>query len=195
MTSVLSQVRAATAAQHADLDSRLDVFARLASAEGRRQFVAAQFSLHAAVEPLLQAMLGAIDGLSIGARQKSAVLREDLIALGFSRTQIEQLTQERAPALDDAHHALGFAYVLEGATLGGRVIRRIAAARGLSLEGLGYLDAYGEDVAVRWRAFCDVLEREGRLDIEAVVRGAIEGFAYAADILLAPVPGREKADA
>jgi heme oxygenase len=58
-------------------------------------------------------------------------------------------------------HALGLLYVLEGATLGGQLLRRrLGPALGLTEErGLAFFTAYGAEVGPMWRAFADALAR------------------------------------
>ena len=96
----------------------------------------------------------------------------------------------RPPPVPGPAYAFGFAYVLEGATLGGRVIHKRLRAIGHSLEGVSFFDAYGPLTGSRWRSFCEILEREcaGR-EAEAVT-GACEGFAFVRGGLM-PAPANE----
>ena len=82
--------------------------------------------------------------------------------------------------------ALGMMYVLEGSTLGGRIILRELAKRGLDVSELGYLDPYGVDTGRRWRAFVSVLEAETAGDpssMEEACSGAVKGFLHAEHVL------------
>lgn len=77
---------------------------------------------------------------------------------------------------------MGWVYVAEGSMLGGRIIRRRLAAEGRDLDGLGFLDPYGEETGARWRAFMDLLDRacaNGHATIDQVVKGGVDGFAFA----------------
>jgi heme oxygenase len=71
---------------------------------------------------------------------------------------------------------MGALYVLEGSTLGGRVIgRHIAATHGLTGEGLAYYAGHGTRTGAMWSAFrarLDGFDGEG----EAVVAAANETF-------------------
>ena len=92
-----------------------------------------------------------------------------------------------APGPDSRAEALGWLYVLEGSSLGGKVIRKQVTSSGGDMTGLGFLDPYGAELGARWRAFLNVLEREGRseADLEAMVAGAQAGFRYAEACLCA----------
>jgi heme oxygenase len=90
------------------------------------------------------------------------------------------------PAPRSAAEALGMLYVLEGSTLGGRMILRALAERGVHDPALQFLDPYGTDTGARWRAFLDVLARETGDDeerIAAACRGGVTAFRHAADVL------------
>lgn len=69
-------------------------------------------------------------------------------------------------ALDTPAACLGALYVLEGATLGGQVLRREMARRlGVHADNGGaFLDVYGTETGRRWKDFLDYL---GRLPLDA----------------------------
>lgn len=123
--------------------------------------VAAYGRLHRSADTALRPWLKDAAGLDYGARRPDPCSSER----GF-------------PGLASRAEALGALYVMEGATLGGRVIRRELAARGVSLDGLEFLDPYGERAGERWRSFTVVLEALGAADPEGVERGAVAAFEF-----------------
>ena len=103
------------------------------------------------------------------AHYKTDAIRADLATVGAdaaaltplpaTRAFIEQLERWAADA-DDAWRLLGAWYVLEGSTNGGRYIaRNVRRGAGLG-EGAGtrYLDPYGEEQPLRWKAFKTALD-------------------------------------
>jgi len=102
---------------------------------------------------------------------------------------IERIRQESAPA---PISILGFHYVLEGSTNGGRFIARgVRRGYGLELDGTRYLDPYGEEQPARWGAFrsamSDLPLAPGECDL--LVRCAadtFEGIRRIGENLLAP---------
>jgi heme oxygenase len=96
------------------------------------------------------------------------------------------------PSPASPSEALGLFYVLEGSTLGGRLILRELARRGVDLADLTFLDPYGTETGARWRSFLAVLERETGFGderrIEEAERGAVRGFAHAERILCGDMP-------
>jgi heme oxygenase len=125
---------------------------------------------YAAAEAALGAWAPALaaHGVDVAARHKAALLRRDLAALGSRPPALPGGAAPAgafpAPAVPTAAHAFGLAYVLEGATLGGQLLRRrLGPALGLTPErGLAFFAAYGAEVGPMWRAFTAALDRFDR---------------------------------
>lgn len=175
MTSpILDHLRAATRDLHDGLEARLDVFSRVANPDRRREMVGRFLAFYRPAETALAGVLGDEPDLDFETRRKVPALERDLETL------------KATPAVDalvvaptSRSEALGFLYVLEGSTLGGRVIDKQLRARGLSAEGLSFFQGYGEQTGPRWKAFCAVLERAD--DPAAAARGARSAFAQMED--------------
>lgn len=182
--SVLDEIRRVTRPVHAALESDLDIERRLMSATGRRSTLCAFAALHAAAEPALLSRLRSVPGLEFERRLKLPALRNDLRALGVPASQWCGEPKTALPVLGGVEQALGFAYVLEGATLGGRVIRKRVAAAGGSLVGLSFFDVYGPATGDRWAQFCSVLERQCDSRVSLAVEGALAGFGFVRASLL-----------
>ncbi len=171
MTSlILDHLRAATRDLHDGLEARLDVFSRVADPVRRREMVGRFLAFYRPAETALAGVLGEEPGLDFETRRKVPALERDLATLKAAPSADAPVS---APA--GRSEALGFLYVLEGSTLGGRVIDKQLRARGLSAEGLSFFQGYGEQTGARWKAFCAVLERAD--DPAAAARGARSAFA------------------
>ncbi len=156
---------------HERLEAGLRVVDRLSSPATRAELVRGYGRLHGAADRALRPWLDETPGLDYGGRRTPAPAASD-----------------RFPPLTSEAEALGALYVLEGATLGGRIIRRELAVRGASLTGLEFLDPYGEAAGDRWRSFLAVLELRGADDPDGVERGAIAAFGFAEACLAEKVP-------
>lgn len=179
--SVLEKLRVATGPLHADLEQRLDLPARLLHADQRSLVVRRFFGLHSGAEDTLAEWLGDLPGLDFEARRRSSRLATDLMVLGFDPARAARAP---APQLANPSEALGFFYVLEGSSLGGKAIEKSLTAAGADMTGLSFLNPYGPATGERWRAFLAVLEREGLPPTQgAIVRGGLLGFAAARDWL------------
>ncbi|MDO9336150.1 MAG: biliverdin-producing heme oxygenase [Caulobacter sp.] len=183
---VLTRLRTETRSSHQALEADLDIFSHLASDAGRRRLVGLFHGLHAGAEAALGPWLSALPDLDYDARRRQPLLDRDLAWFG-----------DRAPAAcpmpDPASEgeALGLLYVLEGSTLGGQVIRKRLLADGRTLDGVSFLDPYGDQTGPRWKGFLAVLGRACPPDRpatgQAAVRGAVRGFIAARNWLCAPV--------
>jgi len=94
-------------------------------------------------------------------RSKLPLLSSDLIALGATTLDIERLPRcEALVACKDTSAAFGCAYVMEGATLGGRTLLSTSCGRlGVTAErGARFFASYGDETASRWRVFGAALE-------------------------------------
>ena len=176
--SVLDEIRRVTRPVHAALESDLDIERRLMSATGRRSTLCAFAALHEVAEPALLSHLHSVPGLEFERRLKLPALRNDLRALGVPASQWCGEPKTALPVLGGVEQALGFAYVLEGATLGGRVIRKRVAAAGGSLAGLSFFDVYGPTTGDQWVRFCAVLEQQCKSRVSQAVEGALAGFGF-----------------
>lgn len=116
-------------------------------------------------------------------RRKSPLLARDLQALGLTETEIAALPRcDRLPEVTDTPAALGCGYVMEGATLGGRLIRRhLARSWGISEEApeLGFFSVYGDAGGDRWRRYREALTaaaREGSEVEDKMIAAALGTF-------------------
>jgi heme oxygenase len=172
------RLRFATRDAHQALEADLDAVNALSSAEGRRRLAPRYLDFHAAADALFERWLAAVPGLDDVPRRRTELVRAGLRDLG-----VQPASSGRAlPPVTGVAQALGFLYVVEGSTLGGRMILREVAARGGDLAGLGFMDPYGPRTGEAWRAFLAVLEREVANDpdrLDQAETGARAGFAYA----------------
>lgn len=181
-TTVLERLRDATRELHEALEARLDILTRMESLEGRRGLAERFHALHAGVEAAVAPKLQPLPGLNFEQRRRTKVLAADLDALGATR-----MAPARIDPVASTSEALGFLYVLEGSSLGGKVIRKQAMAKGLDLRGLSFLNPYGEQTGAYWKGFLAVLERECPAHDadrgEAAARAAVTGFVHAQAVL------------
>jgi heme oxygenase len=152
----MAELRVATREHHDRIERRVDLTARLASIEDYRGLLARLHGFYAPLEVALAAHAGDIAGLDFHGRRKASLLLDDIAALGGG----EGPAAEDLPGVDSPERALGVLYVLEGSTLGGAVIGRMARERlGVTRErGASFFGAYGGSVGSRWRAFGNAVE-------------------------------------
>lgn len=158
-----SRLRDATSVSHRQLERRLGLLDGLTDpAAGRQRFVAllgAFLGFHACWEPAVAACLPG-ETAWLRPRRRQHLIAQDLAALGLDAASIAALPECPAAAslCRTPAAAWGSVYVLEGSTLGGRVIaRHLAAAPWCPPAGLRYFDPYGADSGRRWKEMLDRL--------------------------------------
>ena len=81
------------------------------------------------------------------------------------------------PVIDSYARALGALYVLEGSTLGGRIIAGMVSRQLGSTKGLSFFNGYGAETASMWQSFKDFLDRTWTpLQRQEIITGAEDTF-------------------
>lgn len=155
---VLQHLRTATGASHKSLEDRLPFMRPELDRALYVKLIQTYYGFYAPLERLISRVEGV--GQNPTQRQKVPALIRDLSALGMTAAQIEALPLcAELPAIDNAHQLLGARYVIEGATLGGQVLRRVIKDK-LGIEadsGAEFLDVYGRNTGPLWKAFLQQL--------------------------------------
>ena len=166
-------LRERTTATHAALDLRVG---RLDTRERYARYVRGIGGFRA---PLEQALAGAaLPAWFAGWRPLALgrAIRADMADLGL---QAPDLAAAALPRLDDVSGLLGVLYVLEGSSLGARLLFRQALALGMTeRHGARHLALQTAD-GRSWRRFLTLLERHPEIDLERAVSAATATFALA----------------
>ena len=165
--SLLEALRTGTGLLHVALEKRLPFFSDQLDAGRYRRLLQAYYGFYSPMEAALYDSGLIPDGYDSVLRVKTPTLLGDLRALGLNDYAINALPRcTQHPTFDTPAACLGALYVLEGATLGGQVLRREMARRlGIHADNGGaFLDVYGAETGRRWKDFLDYL---GRLPLDA----------------------------
>ena len=179
----LAPLRSGTRDAHERLESRLRRELLSETAVSYVDVLSRLLGVYAPLESRLESQLQHHwPALDLVARRKVPLLRADLADLGLTRQMIAAVPQcAYVPAPVSSAEALGCLYVLEGATLGGKVILRAVAASALrdGRRGGAFFGAYGSLVGQRWREFTAVVAdaTAAGADPAVIVSGARETFA------------------
>ncbi|MGR3888806.1 biliverdin-producing heme oxygenase [Pseudomonas sp. 1152_12] len=161
--SLLEALRSGTGLLHVALEKRLPFFSECMDAEWYRRLLQAYYGFYAPMEAALYDSGLIPDGFDTALRVKTPTLLRDLYALGLTDDAISALPRCcEHRTFDTPAACLGALYVLEGATLGGQVLRREMAQR-LGIEadnGGAFLNVYGAETGRRWKDFLDYLARQ-----------------------------------
>ncbi|KAB0486917.1 Heme oxygenase [Pseudomonas reinekei] len=157
---VLKDLRAGTAELHITLEKRLPFFSDTLDTPAFVRLMQAYYGFYLPLENALLDSHSIPADFDLTPRLKAQTLHADLRALGVSTDALASLPQcDQLPLITTRSACLGVLYVLEGATLGGQILRREIASR-LGLEadnGAAFLDIYGAATGRRWRDFIHYL--------------------------------------
>jgi len=161
--TITADLKSTTSAQHERVEALLALDAASLTRERYEDVLAGFRALYAPLEASIFRVLEAPDDRAgwrrpdfrAGDRRKLPRLDRDLAALSLGTPP--DAPAAALPAVADVPSALGALYVLEGATLGGRVIsRHLAGALGVTPESGGaFFDGYGAATGPMWTAYRD----------------------------------------
>jgi heme oxygenase len=189
------RLKQATLATHRAVE-RLPIMVRLMSPQVAPRdyldYLLAMAEVYATLEtPLLEA-LGPERRQELGIVPRLPAILQDLARLGVD----DQASRSVGPRPFGTSAAVGGIYVLEGSTLGGRVIaRHLRRCLGAGLGSTSFLDFHGERASEVWKGFTSGLDRltaPGRLDADEAVAGAVTAFHCVLETLRAE-PERRRA--
>jgi len=112
----------------------------------------------------------------IAERKKSHLILQDLVALGSSITDIP--INNDLPDIQHQEQAIGAMYVLEGSTLGGKVIANMLTKNAAGFKfSTHYFTAYGKETGSKWRIFLDLMNQyQSTEQVETIIETANETF-------------------
>lgn len=182
-----ARLREATQPAHTRLEAVLRLSEEQPAQAAILHLLARFHGFHTTWEPALK---GVVPDHLLIARRKLPLLEHDLRILGAGDDFLHGL-----PACPDAPSlcrgeagAAGSLYVMEGSTLGGRVISRLLShTPWYPQEGLTYWDPYGADTGARWRETLAYLESLPAGWSDQVVASACATFAML-ESWLQPLP-------
>jgi len=152
---ILARLKFATRAEHDAIESALDLMTPSLSHAHYCWHLQRLYGFYRPMERILNPAAPWADwGIAINDREKSALLAHDLHILGMPAPATLPECAD-LPSVTSAAAAFGCLYVLEGATLGGRVISR-HLERTLGLDagcGAHFFNCYGAESGARWRSF------------------------------------------
>lgn len=175
----LGRLRAATAAAHHDLDSSLGVLDRPQErpwdVAHHRRWLELTWGLLAPIEAALAAHAATDPGaLDVASRARADLVVADLHALGVSAPAL--IACPDVPPVTDRASALGVSYVLDGSTLGGRLIAQTVVAAGIPAAATTSLT--GRDgTGARWRDTTAAIEAAGTDAVPGLTAAALATFA------------------
>ena len=110
-------------------------------------------------------------------RCRAGYILEDIKQSGETAGEIGEITANKItsapekdlPIIDSADRALGALYVLEGSTLGGRIIAGMITRQLGPTAGNSYFNSYGAETENMWQSFKDFLDQPRSAEQQAAI--------------------------
>ncbi|WP_291430723.1 biliverdin-producing heme oxygenase [Deinococcus sp.] len=166
---ILPQLKTRTRVQHEQAEASLDLMNPHLTRERYAQLLRHLWTLYVPLEDRLGTLLGPSGRAALDwqARLKRPLLERDLRDLHSALPEAPCSSGDTLAFLQAEADAWGAAYVLEGATLGGQLVRRhLGSQLDLGAGGAAFYGSYGELVGPRWKAFGAALEARGAADAD-----------------------------
>jgi len=179
-SALLTHLRTVTRPAHHLLEGALGLLDERLDQDTYKQVLERFYGFWRGWEPQVAALLQ--DGPLLDPRRRLHLLKADLAVLGSSACAVDALPACPLPLLHDAAEALGSLYVMEGSTLGGRVIQR-NVERHLGFDGgsgCTYFAGYGASTGMMWRLFLARLDEAPAADAERIATCATATFEHLA---------------
>lgn len=175
---ILARLKLETAAEHAQIEAATRIMRPDIGLPDYREYLERTYGFYRPVEQMLE-RIGVWPALELdgAARVKLPLLERDLMLLERDPSTLPLCAA--LPQLGGGlPEAVGCAYVLEGSTLGGRVISRHVQTRLGPQVPHRFLDAYGAGIGERWQAFRAALRwfADSRDTENRIIAGARQTF-------------------
>lgn len=178
------KLREYTSRQHQEAEEVLLSF--LKRIRNREDYKRILLSFYAFFHPLQQKIcehIGIEDLSDIHDRRSASLILRDLETLDPHSN--EELLFTDFPLITSKARAFGALYVLEGSTLGGRMIAKMLLSDTESFineNQLHFFNGYGSDTSRKWKSFQEVLNRQE--DEDEVIEAARETFTLFKNCLI-----------
>jgi heme oxygenase len=173
---MLAHLRKFTAGPHKAIEDALGLMRDDLNLETYNRVLARLYGFWAVWQPQVGRLID--DEPFLRPRQRLRLLEIDLIALGYSQHALDALPRCLPVPLRNGMEAIGSLYVMEGSSLGGRVVlKHLNRCLGPEIEGRSaYFYGYGDETGSMWRSFLARLDTVPLARKGSVCRGALATF-------------------
>jgi heme oxygenase len=182
--SIMAKLRLETSHAHLSIEQSPPMRAMFAEGYSLAEYSAVLARLLQFYRPFEDEVFGALPphiATKIDHRRKTPLLRADLRALGAQ--QSGAVSDGSVPAFVSFEERMGGLYVLEGATLGGLLIRKhlLGQFGTAAASAMNFYSGYGKRANAEWQAFGSLMgglfDRAGSAAQRKVVSGANATFS------------------
>lgn len=182
----LTRLRNATAVQHRKVEKDLDLLRASFTHDHYIALLKRFYGFHLSWESEVEAALETELTDFFGPRRKLHHLEADLRFLGSETEDLLSIPScKNLPPLKSIGSVLGSVYVIEGASLGGRILtRHFGEQLGIRPDaGCRFFSGYGERTGQMWSAFGELMARRPPAEDDEMLTAAVSTFELLGDWL------------
>ncbi len=175
---LLLEIKKETQSLHDEIEKAIPISDPSFSFDHYKTYLLFLYHFYETNEPNMLAFANSYPELELEKRSKRESLIKDLNNHGISlQTNQDWLAKLQLP-LKDINDLIGFLYVVEGSTLGGRIVAKILKDRFSQYEiSMHFLNMYEEEAPTMWKSFHHwVMNHEKQLDKNEVLGSAKNSF-------------------
>lgn len=174
-------LRTETRQEHTLIESSIDLLKFTANRQDYISLLKAFFGFYQPVEKIFTELENDFTsiGIHINYRLKLPLLIKDLTTLGVCQNEMNSIPLNPGPQkISDLYQAMGVLYVLEGSTMGGKIIhRKVREANILTSDDLCFHNPYGPANMSQWNDFKAKLDLLPENKHPLILKSAKETFS------------------
>lgn len=173
--TLAEELKAYTAENHQLLEKKL--VAKMRAMRSKQHYIdvlAVFYSYFGGLEHLINNHLQSDKIPDHQLRRKAGLLAGDMESLGAKLPELA--SAYFLPEITGHHEALGAMYVMEGSTLGGKIISQMVRKQLGLTEGLSFFHGYGDRTPDMWQRFQEILNQPENLPGAATLTSANDTF-------------------
>lgn len=177
---IMAKLKEATREQHEGTEQSVSIMDQMFSIDNYKTLLSKFYRFYSSMETELVKLDLKKYGYEFADRLKTSKLETDLKNLGIWDEAKMLPAFQKTPKVDSPEKAFGCLYVLEGATLGGQIIKRHLKEH-LDLtsdNGGSFFNGYGEKTGEMWKEFIQITTdfANSANDDETIIQTAKETF-------------------
>ena len=179
LTALSDYLKLHTKANHLQVEKLLVAKMRsIANSDDYVELLQIFYGYFGALEDKINRYIGNLQLPDYAERRKSESLFNDIKSLGNTVPQKPEVLD--LPIIENSLQAFGALYVIEGSTLGGKIIAKLIANQ-LNLQnnnGLSFFTSYGDKTEKMWDGFKEILDMQpqNQADTKIILDAANDTF-------------------
>lgn len=173
---ILKKLKESTKIQHERLEKKVNLMSQTLSIDQYKHIITKFHRFYSYVEPKILSFELEEFGYDFNKRSRLKLLEQDI-----KKLDLQPLASwQGPPLLESVGEVFGCLYVIEGSSLGGKIIgQHLKEKLGLTAEsGASFFNIYGAETGKMWKEFGNIIESFSLKyqNDDQIIKGAIDTF-------------------